>query len=553
MVRVILLITLLLSSIYSNAAVLATVSSDHIQEGQTLEFNLRTDQVNVDADFELLKVNFDILSSKQFTDSRIGLSTGIVRVTEWQLTLSPKATGVLRIPSIKVGQEKSDPIDVTVSPMTGQQKAELKKRMFIDVSVPKKEIYVDENLIISVKFYYQDNIQGAWGDVNVNNAIFEPYGNDSRRTVNTKGRTYQLVEQKYRLKVLAPGEFSLPVFSVSGEYSNNNSRRWTRFQVQSDPLTLTVQDIPASWPKNQKWLPASHVELTESWVGLKPELTVGDNVTRTIRLYVEGQDKSSQAVFQAPDVPQLKLYRDQPQLNETQASSGPTFSQTETWTLVPSDNGNVTLPATELYWWDVNQNQVHKETLPEHSFTIAGAVGSTTSQPIKPVLQDVPESDTGSAAVAPEQSSAISQPQGFNVWILTTLVFLLLWLATLYYLFRIRSFKKTTVSTGKNPKPRKFIKLLEQLCKEDKLPQVLQVLVAAINEHSGQNFTTIQQAMSCSDNPKFNELVEQMMQYRYSSRPDQSPECKKLPALLKQTAFRRATNHQQSYSDILYG
>ena len=555
MLRTILLLTLLSAGWYTNAAVLATVSSDHIQEGQTVEFTLQTDQVNVEADFDLLKVNFDIVNSRQSTTSRFGFNTGNVQITEWQLTLSPKATGVLRIPPITVGKDKSESIDVTVSPLSSDQKAELKKRMFIDVVVPKKTVYVDENLIVSVKFYYQDTIQGAWGDVNVNNAIFESYGNDTRSTITTQGRSYQVVEQKYRLKVLTPGPFDLPIFSVSGEYRDRDTQRWTRFSVQSDPLSVKVLDVPASWPKGQPWLPASHVELSESWVGLKPSLAIGDNLTRTIRLYVEGQDKSSQTTFDMPGNTAFKIYRDTPQIDESQATSGPAFSQTETWALVPSQGGQVSLPETDLYWWDVNSNEIHKETLAAHDFNIAAnAAATNNTQTVKPVLQSAPEPAAPKPVIGPTNSNPTAPVRsGFNPWMLATAIMVLIWLATLFYFLWRRPTAITPEKTRKNPKTEKSIKLLERHCKEDKLPQVIAILVAAMNEHSGRRFITIHQALSCSNNPEFNRLVEDMLKFRYSSQTQPAPDISKLPALLKHTAFEPETDDSQSYSDILYG
>jgi len=110
-----LLITLLLP-VVAQASVNAQLDRSTINEGETFTLNLTVSGSNSSQpDLTGLRKDFDVIGTGQ--KSMIQIINGNVQSQHsWTITLSPRHTGTLQIPSIPVGNDSSNALTVTVLP-----------------------------------------------------------------------------------------------------------------------------------------------------------------------------------------------------------------------------------------------------------------------------------------------------------------------------------------------------------------------------------------------------------------------------------------------------
>ena len=107
MKSVTLLSVLLAAGLISAAAyasVNASVDSDQVAAGDTVELTLSHDgQTGAQPDLAALRQDFDVLSTSRSSNVRI-VNGSLSSETQLRLTLSPKRSGQLTIPSLRLGQ-----------------------------------------------------------------------------------------------------------------------------------------------------------------------------------------------------------------------------------------------------------------------------------------------------------------------------------------------------------------------------------------------------------------------------------------------------------------
>ena len=147
----ILIVALFLLSSSAWAALTATVDRKGIDSNESLQLRVRYagQASSSEPDFSVLERDFRVLSNDRLKYTMINGRTE--SYTDWTLTLMPKRTGRLLIPSIKFKQDISDAIEITVrkaspSNATGQP-------VYTETLVDKSSLYVQEQLLLTHRLY----------------------------------------------------------------------------------------------------------------------------------------------------------------------------------------------------------------------------------------------------------------------------------------------------------------------------------------------------------------------------------------------------------------
>src|SRR4029077_19468430 len=92
------------------------------------------------------------------------------------------------------------------------------------------------------------------------------------------------------------GDLTIPAATVTGSVrlADSGIGRRIGVDVSSDTLKVTVLPIPAEYPRDAPWLPATDVELLEDWPG-EPErgLATGTPSQRTFIVRPDGTAPSA--------------------------------------------------------------------------------------------------------------------------------------------------------------------------------------------------------------------------------------------------------------------
>ncbi len=421
----------------------ASVDRTTIGEDETLNLSVRyngSSNTRGQPDFANLSSQFEILNQSQ--SNRMNSYNGRVEsYTEWQMILAPRTTGSLLIPAFEFQGARSTPIKVTVSDAQPVAPGNVKE-VFIETSIDKEAAYVQEQVILRYKFYYSVNIDElAKEDLTFDNVLIEPL-EETRYGKTINGKPFQVVEFGYALFPQASGVLEIPEQTWNARISRSprrsvfdfNGGRYELKRLKTASKTINIKEKPASFPAGATWLPSSALTLAESWASDPSQFKVGEPITRTLNLQANGLISS-----QLPEInteardPRLKIYPDQPKLNDKLDTDGAIAQRIETSAVVVNEGGEIGVPGVRIPWWNTVTDELEYAEIPDRKFWVAA--GEKSKQ--RPVVQAPP------AAAEQNNTQPLSTPSttpggvsGAPSWlyllvavlILTNGVSILLWL-----------------------------------------------------------------------------------------------------------------------------
>ena len=203
----------------------AWLDRSRIGEGETVQLTLELQgQVNERPDTTPLEKDFDVLGIS--SGSRVSIVNGRTDVrSTWTLTLSPKRSGALPIPALRVGVHQSVPLTLQVSeapaaaPGSGAD-------ILIETEIDPRAPYVQSQALYTVRLLYAVPItNGRIGEPKPERTLVQRLGEDLKYATTRDGRRYQVIERRYALfpQSSGPLELAAPVFD--GEIPDASRRR----------------------------------------------------------------------------------------------------------------------------------------------------------------------------------------------------------------------------------------------------------------------------------------------------------------------------------------
>ena len=348
------------------------------------------------------------------------------------LSLAPKHTGTLTIPALNVDGVLTPAGQLIVTEQAAVP-AGTTDLVFVETEVDKKSIYVQSQLIFTLRIYQSINLDNSSiSELKIDDSFIEQLSQTSnQRTIG--GRPYLVHDIKYAIFPQKSGELKIPSLTFTGNQSSgrrslfDQPTQGRRIRRQTDALTITVKPIPNQFSGNN-WLPASELTISESWSTEPEKLNVGESTTRTLTIKGKGLLAAQLPPNLAPSLTGAKFYPDQPQLENEKNELGVSSQRIDSSAIIMTQAGDYTLPETRIPWWDTNTNTQRWLTLPAKQFSVAASSEQRTN-----TQSPVQITDLTSNTVATEQNS----PQAITVerlnpwwWWAITLITALGWLIT---------------------------------------------------------------------------------------------------------------------------
>ena len=457
-ITALLLLTILLAPLSAHAAVTAHVDRNTINEGDTFTLNLTVSgNDSGQPDLSVLHQDFTVIGTGQRSEIQI-INGSFTSQHAWTITLSPRHTGKLIIPAIPVGKSSSTAIAVTVLPANAAiDNGPDKGDVFIEVNATPDKPYVQAQVLYTVRLYYDAPVrQGTLSDPTLDNAIVQKLGDDSNFETQRGGRHYQVIERRYAIFPQRSGTLEIPPVVFDGAISDPSSRTGDPFfdsfnpatrhvRLRSRKLDIQVATQPASY-QGANWLPAQDIELEQHWSPQHPQFRVGEPVTRSVIIHAKGLSASQLPDLPLPNQSGLKLYPDQPQTSNKPNGDTLVSTREQKIAMIPTQAGDITLPAIELNWWDTQAKRQRTAMLPAQTIhVLAGAIASAGSNTATPAPQSnaVAPTTPAQTATAPTASSkleagSITHNLKPTLWIILTVMFGVAWLGTLLLWWRYR-------------------------------------------------------------------------------------------------------------------
>lgn len=441
-----LLLLLLLLPVLAQAAPRAWLDRDRVQFGETVTLNVETDaRGGREPDFSVLDANFRRLSTSSTTQLSIVNGQQTAR-TLWAVALEPLQEGVIGIPALDVGPDRTEALSLTVLPASTAATGSSGEDVFIEIDASPDSPYVQQQVRYIVRLYYGVTLlEGQLEEPQVDGAQLRRLGQDINYYRSVGQRRYQVVERRYALVPETSGALEIPGPRFSGRalraggYGSMLGAN-TRLGARGASVSLDVRPRPAG--SADPWLPARSVQIEDESVAMPDAPTVGEPITLTLRLHAQGLSAEQLPELVLPEIEGAEVYPDQETTQNRDDGEWMRGERVRKFAVVPTRPGRLRLPAMEISWWNVDTDRAAQARLPAREWMIEPAPGGTG----RAAAEAEAEAEAGSSPTADGPGLA-----GVRAWQFASLILALLWLATWW---RLRSRReRATVPVASTPAP----------------------------------------------------------------------------------------------------
>ena len=370
----------------------ASVDRDQLSSGETVELTLQSSDVTLfgKPDLTPLDALFEVRGTRQVNQLN-SLSDDNKGTTRWMITLQPRQTGTVIIPSLQVGDYHSQPITLTVtqSVVSDNELAPV----FIEASLDQPSVYVQAQALLTLRIYHSVALydDSSLTSLHLDDAIVEQLGESRTYEKLINGVRHGVIERRYGIYPQRSGELIIPAQTFSATQVDSQQatapaplgpKPGKMVHVTSAEIPLTVLPKPESYPSNAPWLPARSLSLSETWNPEPDHTMVGDSLTRTLTLKAEGLSSAQLPPLPATDVNGLRRYPDLPQLSNQVTENGLIGSREEREALVPTRVGQIELPAVEVVWWNTHEDHLERTYLPARTLLAAANPNQAVDTPV---------------------------------------------------------------------------------------------------------------------------------------------------------------------------
>ncbi|MFK8012013.1 MAG: BatD family protein [Marinicellaceae bacterium] len=513
------IVLFLMMSISAKADVTAQVDRTQIVIGETFNLVISTDEnTNDQPDLSVLEKDFRVLGSSQSSSTNIVNNSYSVE-KKWQISLMSLGVGEAVIPAIKLGNESTQPIKITTAQNDPNAKAS--GDIFIEVETDKTSAYVKEQIILTVKLFYSISLsEGSLSEPVASGILVSQLDKGANYRTNRDGKTYEVIERHYALFAEKSGTLVMNPILFNGR-DNTSRRSYSMFstgkpvRAVSQSLSFDIKPIPQS-SIGKDWLPANDIQISQDWSD--GPYKVGEPITRTITLYVEGLSETQIPDIDLGYIDDIRVYPEQPQTQtENTAQSIKSYKQVKL-ALIPTYAGAIRIPEYSLEWYNTKTDQIEYAKLPPVTLQVE-AGEFAVQQPDVPNLMDDNK---------PQDSTIITNdttPEGSNVvtkivekesalWKILTAVFAVLWLLTTIFFIR-----KPAKHNQQQSKPKKIIisknQILNAIEKQD-IKQLDQTLLSWWNQQYPEKQVFNITQIKIWVNPQMQKMITELDNSLYS-------------------------------------
>jgi hypothetical protein len=403
----------------------AWLDRDRIALGETATLNIEIERADADApDYSPLLGDFRLSGNTSSRSFESVNGTSRVR-TLFAVALQPRREGVIGIPGLLVGGQRTQPLTLTVTPSSSTP-AHAGDVVFIESEADAQQPYVQQAVGYTVRLYSATPlVSGQLDQAEPDGASLQRIGDDVQYTREIAGRRYTVVERHYQLIPERSGTLAIPGAQFRGRgaggfFDDLFGDGQQELQAGGAPRVLDVRAIPAS--AAQPWLPLR--ALTLRWLSAPQDARAGEAVAVTVEAIADGATAAQLPELQLPSIPGAQVFADPPQSDETFVDGRPQVKLVRRFSIVPSQAGTLRIAGPKLPWWDVRAGSARTASLPDLDVQVAAGANGASAAPV---------AGAPAAATAGDDRGWMRVPgvQGeVRPWAFAAAAFALLWLIT---------------------------------------------------------------------------------------------------------------------------
>src|SRR5690606_33689783 len=215
----------LFSTVAQAQPVTASIDRTAITRGETVTLTLRVDgaQGNVPMDLTPLEEDFELVGTRTSSQLR-SINNRTEMWIDYYLSLFPRSEGQLEIPPLQVAGVTTQSLSVNVLPrsdtrLDGQE-------LFLEAVIDKDRIYVQEQLLFSIRLYYTINgiRNPVFTELNMPDTVIQNIGSPNQYEKLVDGVRYGVYEKQYAIFPQRSGTLTIPDIMFRGEVTDGSSR-----------------------------------------------------------------------------------------------------------------------------------------------------------------------------------------------------------------------------------------------------------------------------------------------------------------------------------------
>lgn len=522
MVRLTFLLVGLLLTLQSLAAAKLTATIDRnpvvVNESFLLTVVIEEDVNSNALDTSSLLADFIVGHTSVSSQTRM-INFKTTRYTTWTTELVPKRAGRLTIPALEIKGQMTSPIQLVAVEASSGSDA-IQKDIFVDAQVSSSEVYVQQQLTLTVKLHFAVELKRAsLLEPEFDGATISAFGEDKDSEAIIDGRRYRIIERTYTISPQRSGQFVLNPPTFKGHVMKPSSRRNSFLSyaetkpvtVLADPIDITVKPVPADFQGT--WLPSEILTIHQNWQPESSTFTVGEPVTREVTITAAGLSEEQLPKIEMTLPDGLKVYPDQAEMHTGLNNNRLVSQKTQKFAIVASKPGSYELPAISIPWWNTTTNKREVTTLPAQVITVAPNKEFAQQTTTEPVTQtkDAP-------APATETKTVIVHKASWLQWL-----FLALWLLTCLAWFvssRVNKNIPNKVNKSSNENVSAPHLQLVQACKTNDANSAISVLVPWFNEQEGTHVASLSELLANCNSNDLVIAITKLQKAQYGANPE---------------------------------
>ncbi|VAW69796.1 hypothetical protein MNBD_GAMMA10-1785, partial [hydrothermal vent metagenome] len=267
---------LFFSTAVSAADIRVTADRTQIQLNETFSLIFESSEsVDGDPDFSPLEKDFSVLNKS--SSSNISIVNGQYnKISRWTVALSPLHEGTVTIAPISFGNDKSQPLQITIKPIPTS--GSRNKQPFIsELEISTDSAYVQSQIIVTQRMLSSRNINGyEFSPLEISgvDVATEALGEVKSYQTKIANTPYLVLEKSVAIYPQTTGTLLIKPSIASARVAINkrpNRSSYDPFRSNtktvrrsSDKKSISVNNVPESF-RGKHWLPAIEVQLVEEF------------------------------------------------------------------------------------------------------------------------------------------------------------------------------------------------------------------------------------------------------------------------------------------------
>ena len=237
---------------------------------------------------------------------------------------------------------------------------------------PAKGILAGQPVHLVVSVLVPNYFTGSpdFPDFEIENAIVVlPQDRPQNTNEQISGVTYAGITETYTIYPQQPGDFQLPPAEIVVPYASAPPKATVAHLTL--PVLTFHADVPAAAKDLDYFLPTTQLTIQQKWSPSLKNLRAGDSIDRTIMVTATKMQAMLIPPLPLEAVNGIRVYQEEPIVQDQKTDRGEFVygRRTQSAKYFIRKEGDYTLPAIELKWWNLSTNRLVTAALPAVHFT----------------------------------------------------------------------------------------------------------------------------------------------------------------------------------------